>query len=106
MKMKIGYIRRNNVEFNPNKPKFEFKEASYTRKISSRGDKVYSKMLLYPIDYEDIVGTTNMMKDGSGLIIVQEPFILDDELKERVVRWVEWANNADPKEYELFPELH
>ena len=106
MKMKIGYIRRNNTELNPNRPKFEFKEASYTRKISSRGDRVYSKMLVYPIDYEDIVDTPNMMKENNGLIIVQEPFILDDELRERVVRWVEWANNADPKEYELFPELH
>ena len=104
--MKIGYIRRNDLEFNPNRPKFEFKEASYTRKISSRGDRIYSKMLLYPVDYEDIVDTTNMMKGESGLIIVQEPFILDDELRERVVRWVEWANNADPKDYELFPELH
>ena len=106
MKMKIGYIRRNNIELNPNRPKFEFKEASYTRKISSRGDRIYSKMLLYPVDYEDVVDTTDMMKGESGLIIVQEPFILDDELREKVVRWVEWANNADPKEYEFFPELH
>ena len=106
MKMKIGYIRRNNIELNPNRPKFEFKEASYTRKISSRGDRIYSKMLVYPVDYEDVVDTTDMMKGESGLIIVQEPFILDDELREKVVRWVEWANNADPKEYEFFPELH
>lgn len=106
MKMKIGYIRRNNIEFNPNRPKFEFKESSYTRRISSRGDRVYSKMLLYPIDYEDVVSTTNMMKGDSGLILVSEPFLLDDELREKVIRWVEWANNADPKEYELFPEPH
>lgn len=106
MKMKIGYIRRNDLELNPNRPKFEFKEASYTRKISSRGDRIYSKMLLYPVDYEDVVDTTDMMKGESSLIIVQEPFILDDELREKVVRWVEWANNADPKEYEIFPELH
>lgn len=104
--MKIGYIRRNNIELNPHLKKFDFKEATYTRRISSRGDRVYSKMLAYPIDYEDIVDTTNMMKENSGLIIVQEPFILDDELREKVVRWVEWANNADPKDYELFPELH
>lgn len=104
--MKIGYIRRNDLELNPNRPKFEFKEASYTRKISSRGDRIYSKMLLYPVDYEDVVDTTDMMKGESSLIIVQEPFILDDELREKVVRWVEWANNADPKEYEIFPELH
>ena len=104
--MKIGYIRRNNLEYNPNLKKFEFKEATFTRRISSRGDRVYSKMLAYPIDYEEIVDNANMMKGDSGLMIVSEPFLLDDELREKAVRWVEWANNADPKEYEFFPELH
>ena len=50
--MKIGYIRRNNLEYNPHLEKFTFREATFTRRISSRGDKVYSKMLCYPVDYE------------------------------------------------------
>lgn len=104
--MKIGYIRRNNLEMNPHlTERFTFREATCTRKINTRGDKIYSKMLIYPIDYEEILDNTNWMKETTDLILVQEPFLLDDELKERVVRWVEWANNADPKEYELFPEL-
>ena len=103
--MKIGYIRKNNVELNPNKPKFEFKEATFTRRISSRGDRVYSKMLCYPVDYEDIVDTANMMKGSSGLILTQEPFLLDDELKEKCLRWIEWANRVDEREYSFFPEL-
>lgn len=104
--MKIGYIRKNNLKYNPNKNKFEFKEASFTRRISSRGDRVYSKMLVSPIDYEEIVNNANIMKGGNNLILVSEPFLLDDELREKAIKWVEWANNADPKEYELFPELH
>ena len=100
--MKIGYIRRNNLEFNPDKPKFEFKEATFTRRISSKGDRVYSKMLAYPIDYEEIVDNAKMMKGDSGIILAQEPFLLDDELREKVIRWVEWANNANPKEYDPF----
>ena len=104
--MKIGYIRRNNLEFNPHLNRFDFKEATFTRRITSKGDRVYSKMLVYPVDYEEIVDTANMMKNKSNLIIVDEPFLLDDELKEKAIKWVEWANNADPKEYELFPELH
>lgn len=31
-----------------------------------------------------------------------EPFLLDDELKEKAIKWVEWANKADPKEYDPF----
>lgn len=104
MAMKIGYIRRYDLKLNPHlTERFRFLEAPFTRRISNRGDRVYSKMLSSPVDYEEIVSNANMMKDDSGLIIVSEPFLLDDELKEKVVRWVEWANKADPKEYELFP---
>ena len=103
--MKIGYIRKNNVELNPNKPKFEFKEATFTRRINTKGDRVFSKMLMFPVDYEEIVDTANMMKGKSGLIVVQEPFLLDDELREKCLSWVEWANKVDEKEYSFFPEL-
>ena len=101
--MKIGYICRYDLELNPHlTEKFKFREATFTRRISSRGDRVYSKMLLYPVDYEEIVDNANMMKGDNGLMIVGEPFLLDDELKEKAIRWVEWANKADPKEYEFF----
>ena len=104
--MKIGYIRRNNLELNPHlTEKFKFIESTFTIKISSKSDRVYSKKFM-PLDYEEIVDNANMIKNNSGLILVQEPFLLDDELREKAIRWVEWANNADPKEYEFFPELH
>lgn len=103
--MKIGYIRRNNIELNPQKERFEFKEATFTRRISSRGDRVYSKMLMHPIDYEEIVETAKFMKENSSIILVCEPFLLDDELREKVTRWVEWANKADPSEYDPFAKL-
>lgn len=100
--MKLGYIRRNNLELNPHlTEKFKFIEASFTRRISSKGDRVYSKTFR-PIDYEEIVENADMMKDHSGIILVGEPFLLDDELREKAMRWVEWANNADPKEYDPF----
>lgn len=100
-KMKIGYIARNNLELNPHlTERFTFKEATFTRRISSRGDRVYSEMLLFPVDYEEIVDNAKMMKERSGLIVVTEPFLLDDELREKVTKWVEWANKADPSEYD------
>ena len=43
--MKIGYIRRNNLEYNPHLKRFDFKEATFTRRITGKGDRVYSKML-------------------------------------------------------------
>ena len=101
--MKIGYIVEYDLELNPHlTEKFKFREATFTRRISSRGDRVYSKILMSPVDYEDIVGNANIMKNNPSLILVREPFLLDDELREKVTKWVEWANHADPKEYDPF----
>jgi hypothetical protein len=101
--VKIGYIVEYNLELNPHiKEKFKFKEASFTRRISSRGDRVYSKMLAMPIDYEEIVDNANIMKNNSDLILVREPFLLDDELREKCTRWVAWANTVDESEYSFW----
>lgn len=101
--MKIGYIQEYDLDLNPHlTERFKFREASFTRRISSRGDRVYSKMLQFPVDYEEIVDNANIMKNNSDLILVREPFLLDDELKEKVTKWVDWANKADPHEYDPF----
>lgn len=101
--MKIGYIVKHDLERNPHlTEKFTFREASFTRRISSRGDRVYSKMLLFPVDYEEIVSNANIMKENPEVILVREPFLLDNDLRDKVTKWVEWANHADPKEYDPF----
>lgn len=103
MAMKIGYIQEIDLQLNPQcKERFRFKEASFARRISSRGDRVYSKMLALPVDYEEIVDNANIMKKNSKIILVREPFLLDDELRKKVTEWVEWANTADPHEYDPF----
>ena len=103
--MKIGYIKKYNLEMNPHlTEKFKFVEDTFTRRISSRSDKVYSKKFS-PLDYEEIVDNANMMRENPGIILVQEPFLLDDELREKAIRWVEWANKADPAEYDPFARM-
>ena len=74
----------------------------HQRKITAGGDRVYCKML-YPTDYEDVQHNTEIMKE-KGLIVVCEPFFVDDELREKVTKWVEWANSVDQKEYDSFAE--
>lgn len=101
--MKLGYIIKHNLEMNPQlTERFTFKEAPFTRCISTRGDRVSCKMLCCPIDYDEIVGNANIMHNHPQLILVQEPFLLDDELRERVTKWVEWANKTDQSEYDPF----
>ena len=101
--MKIGYIEEIDLKLNTHsKEKFRFREATFTRRISSRGDRVYSKLLLFPVDYEEIVDNANIMKNHSDIILIREPFLLDDGLREKCVRWVEWANKVDESEYSFF----
>lgn len=59
-------------------------------------------MLIRPVDYEDILDNANIMKQNPNLILVREPFLLDDELRDKVLKWVEWANKAKPEEYDPF----
>ena len=82
--MKIGYIQEIDLELNPHlTEKLRLKKATFTRRISSRGDRVYSKMLAYPVDYDEIIDNANMNRGNSGLMLVGEPFLLDDELREK-----------------------
>ena len=60
---------------------------------------MYSKLLLFPVDYEEIVDNANIMKKNSNIILTREPFLLDDELREKCIRSVEWANKVDESEY-------
>lgn len=100
--MKIGYIQRYDLKLNPHlTERFKYHEATATRTINSRGDKIRSKMLAFPVEYAEIASNTKIMKER-GLILVCEPFLLDAALREKALKWVEWANKADPKEYDTF----
>lgn len=101
--MKIGYIVQYDLAMNPHlTERFKFREATFTRRITSWGDRVYSKMLQGSVNYEEIVDNAKIMKENPSLILVCEPFLLDDELRDRITKWVEWANHASPKEYDPF----
>lgn len=105
-KNRIGYIVEYDLKLNPHlENKFAFREASFVRKISIKGDRVYSKMLLCPVDYEEIVDNAEIMRNHPGIILVREPFLLDDELRDKATKWVEWANTAKPEEYDFFVML-
>ena len=88
MGMKIGYIIKTTDGF-------KFREAAYTRIINDRGDKIYSKMLLYPVDYEDLKNSTEWMKELPGFVLIQEPFLLDNELKQRAIEFIKLHNKEN-----------
>lgn len=97
--MKIGYIVVHNAN---GKKTFMLRESSFTRRITSKSDKVYSKIFYGSFDYEEIVSNAKIMKNNPRLILVGEPFLLDAELEDKCEKWIEWANKADPSEYDPF----
>lgn len=97
--MRIGYICR--YRYPDSKEEFEYKEANFTRRITSKSDRIYSK-LIRPCDYDEVESNTKILKENTSLILVQEPFLVDNELKQRVTKWVEWANNSNRKDYDPF----
>lgn len=101
--MEIGYIAQYDLKLNPHLTEpLRFREASRTKRLTSHRYRVYSKMLIRPVDYEDILDNANIMKRNPNLILVREPFLLDDELRDKVLKWAEWANKAKPEEYDPF----
>lgn len=66
-KTRIGYIAKYDLDLNPHlTEKFKFRETSFTRRINSRGDKVYSELLMFPVDYEEIVDNTRELVAEGG----------------------------------------
>ena len=67
--MKIGFICKYDLSSNPQlTERFKFKECTFTRRISSKSDKVYSKGF-YPLDYSEIVENAQMMKEHTALLL-------------------------------------
>lgn len=100
MKGRLGYILRLTSTVD-GKPQFKFREEGYTRTITSNSDKIRSKMLAYAEDFEAVQNNTDIITHDH-MMLVESPFFLDDELRQRVKKWVEWANKADPSEYDPF----
>ena len=65
--------------------------------INSRGRRVKADHF-YTLDADEIEANTKWMLECSGIIVTREPFILTDELRQRVEAWIEHENNKGDKE--------
>ena len=59
--------------------------------INSRGRRVKAEHF-YTLDAEEIEDNTRWLLETPTLILVTEPFIMTDELRARVERWIEREN--------------
>ena len=93
-KDKIGYIRRATVD---GKEQFKFIEAKVKSvRIGKKGTSVYTDKF-YALDAEEIELNTSMIGKGSGLMLVNEPFITTEEYSEHCRKTVDYWNEHGAK---------
>lgn len=88
---KIGYIQHY---LSPDR--FKYIEANITRiNIGKKRTSVYSNRF-NALDMEELESNTRFAQNGlkNGYVMVQEPFITDNELREQCLRWCENTNNS------------
>ena len=91
----IGYIRKSQ-KYGSDTWTWELVDSKVSRmSIGKRGVRVYANHFS-PFDDEELRSNTQFMQERNSLILVHEPFVLDDELRERCERWVAWINE-DPE---------
>lgn len=87
----LGYVSRSQ-KFGETTWRWRLVEAKVRRlAICKDGVHVYTKEFC-PLDDDEIKGNTKIMNERTSLILVQEPFVLNDETRARVERWVAWMN--------------
>jgi hypothetical protein len=88
-KDKIGYISRRTVD---GKEQFKFIEAKIKSvRVGKKQASVYTDKF-YALDAEEIEFNTEMIGKGSGIMLVNEPFITNDEYSEHCRKVVDYWN--------------
>lgn len=64
--------------------------------INSRGRRIKADHF-YTLDADEIESNTKWMEETEGLVLVTEPFLLTDKLKERANKWIEQENASNPE---------
>ena len=64
--------------------------------LNSKGRRVKADHF-YTLDAEEIEFNTKWMLESDRLILTQEPFILTDELRQRVEKWIERENAEEAR---------
>lgn len=90
----IGYIRRLTID---DKTQFRWIETKVKKVVIGKTKtSVYSDRF-YTLDAEEIESNTDIMTNGTGLVIVNEPFITNPELTEKCKKTVDYWNEYGAK---------
>ena len=86
----IGYISKRNDTWKL------IEDRINAVRLTKNGTRLYFKNFR-PLDYNDVIHNTEWLTGNNKIMLVQEPLLLTDELRARVEKWIEWANQ-NPEE--------
>ena len=93
----IGYIRKSQ-KFGDTDWKWGLSESKVnSMRICKDGIHVYAKGSS-PLYDEEIRSNTKIMTENKYIILVYEPFLLNDDTRARATRWIEWVNEHPENE--------
>lgn len=74
--------------------KYELMESCVTSiRETKKCIKVYAPKCFHPLDLSEIESNTNWMNENKNLILVREPVLMSEELRERMQCWCDWATD-------------
>lgn len=93
----IGFVNKVLFDMKGNQNYWKLTEGKVKSiTINSRGRRVKADHF-YTLDAEDIEMNTKWMSQNDRLILTTEPFIMTDELRARVQKWIDKENASDPE---------
>lgn len=70
-------------------------------KITKKKTKLYCEDVFSSLDENEVKENTEWLKGNKNIILLDSPFLIDDEIRERANKWCEWATNN----YDRFNEI-
>ena len=93
----IGFVSKVLFDMKGNENYWKLSEGKVKSiTINSKGRRVKADHF-YTLDADEIESNTTWLLGNDKFILTMEPFILTDELRVRVQKWIDKENASDPK---------
>jgi len=95
----IGFVSKVRFDMKGNENYWKLSEGKVKSIIiNSKGRRVKADHF-YTLDAEEIEHNTKWMTENDRLILIGEPFILTDEIRVRMQKWIEYENANDTERF-------
>lgn len=62
-------------------------------KVTKKKTKLHCEKFFRGLDENEVKENTEWLKENKNIVLLYSPFLIDDEIRERVTKWCETATN-------------